>query len=177
MRRRGTEDYAAFDTLVDRHWRKVASIATHFLTDPNDVEDILQDTFVGAFANLGRFRCEAGIQTWLIRIAINLCKNRRQSFWKRKVFLLQDSAYEPPPQIHNESETALLVGEQTRTLHHAVQQLPEKNRLPIVLHYFEGLTGAEIASVLGWSEGVVWSRLYAGCRDLKKRLAAWQETE
>ncbi|HLK58793.1 MAG TPA: RNA polymerase sigma factor [Chthonomonadaceae bacterium] len=170
-------DYSAFDTLVERHWRKVASVAGRLLQDANEAEDVVQETFIRAFESLKSFRGQAGFQTWLIRITINQCKNRRQTWWKRRVLLHEpDQTPTHIPSPEQGGETVVLQEEQAKAVQSAVRQLPEKYRLPIVLHYFEELTGAEIAAVLGWKESLVWSRIYSGYRELRKRLAAWQES-
>ena len=166
-------DDHAFDTLVDLHWRKIASIASRFLQDPHEAEDVVQETFIRAFERLKSFRGQSGFQTWLIRIAINQCKNRQQSFWKRRVFLQPEETSHTEPSSDSGGEAALMQGEASRAVQNAVRKLPEKYRLPIVLHYFEDLTGAEVAAVLGWKESLVWSRIYAGYRELRKRLTDW----
>jgi RNA polymerase sigma-70 factor, ECF subfamily len=170
-------DPAAFDALVDRHWRKVASVVGRFLADANDVEDTVQETFVRAYESLCGFRGDASVRTWLIRIAVNLCKNRRGEFWRRRVTLTDDDAAlqaeASGPRLL--AEAALLQGEWERALRGAMQQLPDRQRLPILLHFFEDLSGAEIAAVLGWNESTVWSRIYAGCRALRKKLASYRE--
>jgi RNA polymerase sigma-70 factor (ECF subfamily) len=169
-------DYSAFDTLVERHWRKVASVAGRFLQDSNEAEDVVQETFIRAFESLQTFRGQAGFQTWLIRITINQCKNRQQTWWKRRVMLHEPNLPPAHSSSHQPgSEKIVLQDEKSRAVQNAVRQLPEKYRLPIVLHYFEDLTGAEVAAVLGWKESLVWSRIYAGYRELRKRLTDWQE--
>jgi RNA polymerase sigma-70 factor, ECF subfamily len=170
-------DLAAFDALVARHWRKVASVAGCFLSDANDVEDAVQETFVRAFEGLRGFRGDASVRTWLIRIAVNLCKNRRGEFWRRRVMLTDDDAAlrTEPAGAPALADAALLQGEWERALHVAMAQLAERHRLPILLHFFEDLSGAEIAAVLGWNESTVWSRIYAGCRVLRKKLASYRE--
>jgi RNA polymerase sigma-70 factor (ECF subfamily) len=172
-------DTAAFDALVDRYWRKVASVAGRLLPNANEVEDITQETFLRAFQGLRGYRGEASVQAWLLRIAINLCKNRRSSFWQRRVRLAHGESSlqtESPDDACALAETALLNGEWERTVHCALGQLPEKYRLPILLHFFEGLSGAEIAAILQWNESTVWSRIYAGCKQLRNKLGSWFET-
>lgn len=166
-------DPDAFETLVDRHWRKVASVAGRFLRDPNDVDDAIQETFVKAFTHLRTFRGEASVRNWLIRILINVCRNRQRSFWRRSVFLTAGSVDLP-----FEGADARALAEQdlrNRELYAAVNRLPEKLRLPLVLHFFEELTGAEIAGVLGCKESTVWSRIYAARRELRRRLGAFAD--
>ena len=170
-------DLSAFDSLVDLHVHKVASVVGRFLQDPNDAEDALQETFVRAFQSLRGFRGEASVRTWLIRIAINVCKSRCGGFWSRRVCLRDGSAhfYAETADARRLAETALLHGEWEDTLRRQLGQLPDTLRLPIILHFFEDLSGAEIAAVLGWKESTVWSRIYAGCRRLRQRLALLQE--
>lgn len=166
-------DGAAFDSLVDRHWRKVASVAARFLDDPNEVEDAVQETFIQAFTHLRGFRGRATVRTWLLRIAANVCRNRRRSPWKRRVTLSdvppegEGASLDPRQQAERDLRGA--------ELHAAVGRLPEHLRLPLVLHFFEDLTGAEIAEVLGWNESTVWTRLYAARRELKKQLGSFGE--
>jgi RNA polymerase sigma-70 factor (ECF subfamily) len=171
-------DRAAFDSLVERHWWKIASVAGRFLSDPNDVEDTVQETFVRAYEHLRHFRGEASVRTWLIRIAVNLCKARRSGFWHRRVSLTDDPAALDlqPADAQTPAEAVLLQAEWEQVLGDALQRLPDHLRLPIILHFFEELTGAEIAAVLGWNQSTVWTRIYAGCRQLRKNLADYQNS-
>jgi RNA polymerase sigma-70 factor, ECF subfamily len=173
-----TGDRDAFDTLVERHWRKIASVAGRFFEDSNEVEDVVQETLIRAFRSLPSFRQDSSLQTWLIRITINVCKNRQGGFWRRRVLLAFSQGTEemPEPSAHHTAETELLRGEWERTVHCAIGNLPEQYRLPIILHYLEELSGAEVASALNLTESVVWSRIYTGCRILRKRLTSWLES-
>jgi len=170
--------YTAYDEIVERNWRRLTSVAGRFVQNPSDVEDIVQEAFVRAFENLQDFRGQSSIQTWLIRITLNLCMNRKRSFWQRKVQLagFHDeteargwSNDAPPP------DTEVMQKEWSGDVRRVLNGLPDKFRLPILLHYFEELNGREIASVLGWNESTVWSRIYAGCKEMRKSLAAWQD--
>jgi RNA polymerase sigma-70 factor (ECF subfamily) len=161
-------DAAAFDALVQRHWRKVASLASRLLDDPDEVEDAVQETFLRAYEHLGSFRAAASVRTWLLRIAVNVCKNRRGSWWRRRVWL----AANPGELAPRPPGDPLAAAVRQQELAEALGRLPERQRLPVVLHFYEELSGAEIAAVLGWNESTVWSRIYAGCRALRKHLAA-----
>jgi RNA polymerase sigma-70 factor, ECF subfamily len=170
-------DRAAFDRLVERHWPKVASVVGRFLADPNDVDDTVQETFVRAFEGLRGFRGEASVRTWLLRIALNVCRRKRSEFWRRRVLLTDDEAAFEGAAVGALTQTLLLQSEWERSLRGALRRLPEKLRLPIVLHFFEDLTGAEIAAVLGCNPSTVWSRIYAGCRLLRKSLTDYRDPE
>jgi RNA polymerase sigma-70 factor (ECF subfamily) len=165
-------DHAAFDALVRRHWAKVASVVGRVLNSPNDIEDVTQETFIRAFQSLNSFRGDANLRTWLIRVAVNVCKNRRGGFWFRLVQLApgDSPALAGVSDALSQAEAGLVRSEQQAVLLAALRRLPDKFRLPIVLHYYEDLSGVEIAAVLGWNESTVWSRIYAGCRALRKTL-------
>jgi RNA polymerase sigma-70 factor, ECF subfamily len=170
-------DRAAFDRLVERHWPRVASLVGRFLSDSNDVEDAVQETFVRAFQNLRGFRGEASVRTWLLRIALNACRRRRSEFWRRRVSLTDDERLLDleAPGAHALAEAVLLQSEWESALRAALRRLPDRLRLPIILHFFEDLSGAEIAAVLGWNQSTVWSRIYAGCRQLRRSLTDYRE--
>ncbi len=169
-------DFAAFDALVESNWRKVGAVVRQFVRDPNEVEDAIQETFVRAFSSLNTFRRDSSIQTWLLRIAINLCSNRRKSFWNRWVVSFDDDSQHAYRAVRMEQPVEVAIStSDSAELHAAIDRLPEKYRLPLALHYFEDMKGSEIAAALGWNESTVWSRIYAGCRQLRKSLAGWQE--
>ena len=161
-------DSAAFDRLVERHWRQLVSIAGRFLDDPNEAEDAVQEALVRAYHGLGSFREEASARTWLIRIVVNVCRNRRTSGWRRLVCF-----FDRVPEVRSASPDPRLLAE--AALEHeevaaALARLPDRLRLPVVLHFYHDLSGPEIASVLGWNESTVWTRIYAAYRKLRKQL-------
>jgi RNA polymerase sigma-70 factor (ECF subfamily) len=158
---------SAFDVLVERHMGRVASVARRFVDDPNDLEDVVQETFLRAYQKLHRYRGDAALRTWLIQIAINVCRDRRGGFWRRKVVLAEDPALlESTEDPAETSDRSML----RRAIEQAVRRLPEKLRLPFVLHAFEDLSGVEIAAALGWNQSTVWSRIYAARKQLRELL-------
>jgi len=169
--RRG--DSRAFDTLVQRHWGKVSSIAARFLRDPNDVEDVTQETFLQAYRHLRAFRGQASVRTWLVRITVNVCKNRVRTAWWRRVSLVGAAPLDP---AGASDAQALAEGAVLREqFEKAVATLPDPLRVPFVLRFLEDLSGAEIAAVLGWNESTVWTRIYTARRELRKRFASFLE--
>ncbi len=161
-------DRGAFELLVSTHSVQVTSVVRRFTPDPNDLEDAVQETFLRAYRNLKRFRGEASLRTWLIQIALNVCRDRRRTFWKRRVVLApepRDLEIQPGARRGFEEHAAL-----QHTVARAVDALPEELRLPFVLHVYEELSGAEVAQVLGWNPSTVWSRIYAARKRLQKEL-------
>jgi RNA polymerase sigma-70 factor (ECF subfamily) len=162
-------DLGAFERLAERYAGRVTSVARRFLADPNDVEDAVQETFLRAFEHLRRFCPGTSLRAWLVRIAINVCKNKRSGFWRRRVALAGDGTLlgDLPVDAQAAAENALL----RRELEGAICRLPERLRLPFILHFLEGLSGAEIAAALQWNESTVWSRIYAARRTLRQQLS------
>jgi len=160
---------AAFDLLVQRHLPQVTTVVRRFVPDRDEVEDVVQETFVQAFRKLATFRGEATLRTWFIRIAVNLCRRRRRTFWRRRVWVTDETDQLRPDAVDPRAlaEEAVL----QQIVAEAVRRLPERLRLPLVLHVYDQLTGAEVAAVLGWNESTVWTRIYAAQRELKKQLS------
>lgn len=163
-------DERAFRELVTRHQRLVASIASHFLDNRSDLEDLVQDVFLSIFKSLNRFRGDSSLKTWIYRITVNHCINwrKRVSFRFRRRWL---SLHESPsgdtgiPRIETISaraktpEAEVIQAEQMRQVRAAIQKLPVKFRMVLVLRDLEELSYEEIARIVGVSNGTVKSRI------------------
>ena len=125
-----------------------------------DAEDVFQDVFLQYFRHEDKFHTDEHRKAWLLRCTINRCKTLMASPWRRRTVPL---------------DTAAEVGveDDYREVYSAVLSLPEKYRAVIHLHYFEGLSVAEIAATLQSTEGTVKSQLSRGralLRDLLKEV-------
>ena len=114
-----------------------------------DAEDVFQDVFLQYFRHEDKFHTDEHRKAWLLRCTINRCKTLMASPWRRRTVPL---------------DTAAEVGveDDYREVYNAVLSLPEKYRAVIHLHYFEGLSVAEIAATLQSTEGTVKSQLSRG---------------
>ena len=141
----------AFEALVRRHEERVLRIALRFAPQA-DAEDIGQDVFLSVFRAASRYTPRAQFTTWLYRIVVNACLSHRRRM-------------QPVPAPRPEpSDTADRVRE-------AVGQLPERQRLAVILHRFDGLPHREIAAALDTTESAIESllaRAYAALRNLLK---------
>lgn len=141
------------------------------LNDAALAEDAVQETFLKAYRALDRFRGDAEEKTWLLRIAINTCRDLRRSAWfrhvDRKVTL--DGLGEPA--ITQEWS------EWDDTLTRAVIGLKPKYREAVLLCCYQGLTGQEAASVLKISRSAVMNRLRQAKAILRKELEVWYHGE
>ena len=161
-----TGDPAAFEALVRHHQRMIHSLTFRMTGSLADAEDLAQETFLRAYAQLGSFRGSAKFSTWLYRIAVNTCLNWKQSEARR--FQLHTSAAEEISAQHASHEVS--ASAQSNEVQTALLKLPAKQRAAIVLTIYDGMNHAEAAQVLGCSETTVSWRVFAAKRKLKKLL-------
>ena len=155
----------AFEELVRNHQRMIHSLTFRMTGSLADAEDLAQETFIRAHAQIGTFRGTAKFSTWLYRIAVNTCLNWRQSEARRH-HLQADCAEEISAQ-HLHGENCPAENQSRQQVQSALLKLPVKQRAAIVLTIYDGLNHAEAAQVLGCSETTVSWRVFAARRKLK----------
>ncbi len=159
----------AFDQLVRCHQQEVFAVALRMLGDRDEAEDIAQDVFVRAYRAIGAFRGEAKLSTWLVSITMNLCRNRRR-WWARRKRLIVASLDDPVEteegslgqEVADPSPGTAQVAvgrEQQQFLMEALQALDEASRAVIVLRDVQGYAYEEIARMMSCQVGTVKSRL------------------
>jgi RNA polymerase sigma-70 factor (ECF subfamily) len=166
--------------LVERHQRRAARIAYHYLRDSADADEAVQDAFVKAYTHLGTFREELPFEVWFTRILINGCLDRikarrRRERWIARPTVDADGVERDPaehlPSLSPSPEAQLLHNERRRRLKEAMVQLPERQRLVFVLSHFEGRTSREVSAVTGLNESTVRVHLFRAIRRLRSLLA------
>jgi RNA polymerase sigma-70 factor (ECF subfamily) len=187
-------DLSAFAQLVDRHEQRVRSIVSRILITTNenssltitvDVDDLSQEVFVQAWRALPRFRGDARFSTWLYRIAVNRAlkeyNHRRKGSGRFQGAPVSDELLRHLASIHPDPHAPCLDPEdllqqraRDSALRSAIEDLPEKQRLVVLLHYFEDCSCEEISTIAGCTVGTVWSRLHYACRRLQDRLG-WMD--
>ncbi len=153
-------DREAFCALMRRHQASLLRLAGRFVESREDAEDVVQEAFVAAYRQMARFRGDASFGTWLSRIAVYKALKVAR---REKLVTTQEHDREPRAATEADRAEAMAVRE-------AVGRLPEKLRLPVVLRFWEGLSGKEIAEMLGWKQSTVWTRLYQGLERLRREL-------
>ena len=144
------------------------------IRDPSLAEDVMQETFLSAWKKLETLKEPAKFGAWVCRIAKNAAKNmavRFQSYLPLEVvenLELASDASESPAALYASSE-------EQDELHRSIGSLPEKIGLVIRLHYFEGLSIAEIADRTRVSVGTVKWQLHDGRKRMRKELCAMNE--
>jgi RNA polymerase sigma-70 factor (ECF subfamily) len=170
----------AFDALVGRHAADVYALLFRLTENAEEACDLTQETFLSALTGIKGFRGEAGLRTWLFRIAINHSRNRFR-WWKRRkrdVTVSLDatigdgaaSLHETLPDKGRNPEDGAIANERERAVLGALREMPDVFREAIVLCDLEGLSYEEISAALGVNIGTVKSRIARGREDLRKRL-------
>ncbi len=162
-------DREAFRALFELHKDRVYSIGLRFSGDPAAAMDIAQDTFLKLFSCIQDFRGDARLETFLYRLVVNSCLDRKRKD-RRLLPLVDDWAATLLAKEASPSER-VLQSEVATTVRSAVEKLTPDLRMVIVLRYTEGLAYEEIAEVLGCSAGTVASRLNRAHKMLQRRLA------
>ena len=173
--RRG--DLDAFNTLVLAHQTQVHNLCMRILGSPAAAEDASQETFLTAWRKLSQLRGES-FRPWLLRIAVNACRDELRRRGRRPASSLEVSMAEglaEPADPEPLPEAAALSGELRRQIEAALLALPEDQRTAIVLSDIQGLDYEEIAQVTRASLGTVKSRLSRGRARLRALLLAQPE--
>ena len=160
----------AFDALFQRYSRPVHGYLTRLTGSPSAAEDLVQLTFLSVVRARGRFQAGARVKPWLYAIATNAARDWRRR--RRPEELTEEG--ELPASVPADEPAPRDVGLE-RTVQRALAELPEGQRIPIVLHRFEGMSFAEIAEALGLTESAVKVRAHRGYARLRELLAELRE--
>ena len=173
-------DRAAFAQLVETYSPHIYRLALKILNDPQDAEDVLQETFIKALKNLPAFEGRSSISTWLYRIAVNeaLMLIRRQ---KPGAVSLDQEKEDAEGQIEPFEivdwcclpEGELLSGEARHFLDEAIQKLSPALKAVFILRDIEGLSVRETSEALGVTEAVVKTRLLRARLNLREELSVY----
>jgi RNA polymerase sigma-70 factor, ECF subfamily len=180
MLRVGQGDEGAFRELVEIHQYRVVGTVARMLGDESDAEDVAQQVFVRVWKSASRYEPTAKFTTWLFTIARNLVFNelRRK---KRHVIVSLDAPMEPgeervrdqPDTRTKWPDTALLDEEMMDAIQKAIEELPEQQRMAIVLRRYEDSPYEEIAEVLDITVPAVKSLLFRARTELREKLARY----
>jgi RNA polymerase sigma-70 factor (ECF subfamily) len=173
-------DRSAFSALVTRHQDAMYTLCLRQLRNPTVAEEVSQDAFLSIFKGLHRFRGEARFKTWMFRVAVNHCKNRRL-YRQRRATNRHESLDQPAGpdddaprrQLPSDATTDSRVHQQQakRLLENAMARLDEEQRTIIVLRDLEDLSYEEISAILDLPRGTVKSRLHRARLQLTQTLS------
>ncbi len=167
-------DQDAFRELVLRYEKMVYNLAYRMLRDREDARDAAQEIFLSVFRSLPYFRGDCAFRTWLYRVASNECisKSKRRSRRRSSEKAINWEERQAMEARIGERLSMATAEQEERDhlLHQAIDGLPEKYRIVVVLHYLEGLAYEEIAEVLFVPLGTVKTRLFRAKDLLRKKL-------
>ena len=164
--RHASGDREAFNDLVRKYQRPLYSMLYRMVSDQADAADILQKTFVKAFTGIGGFERRSSFRTWLYQIAINLAKNLYRDRSRLHQVPLDDVIIRRDPKTLD----ALIRKETRERLLQAMTELPEKQRLTVMLRVQQQRTFEEIAGIMRCSLGTAKANYHHGVQKLKARL-------
>lgn len=158
-------DNDAFRELYEAHKRDLLRACWYFLGDEDDVQDVLQETFIKALRNLPRFRFECALATWLNHIAVNLCRDLLEK--KKKTHPFSVDFFSDRPSI---AQKTPFPEEALKLLREEIEALEGKEKELVTLRDLKGLTYEAIANRLRIPVGSVTSGLFRTRRKLIERV-------
>jgi RNA polymerase sigma-70 factor (ECF subfamily) len=176
-------DERAFRALVEQYQRRVFSIAFGIVRNQDDAMDVTQDAFVKVHAHLPNFKGTSSFYTWLYRIVVNLCIDRKRRA-KRAILVDYDDAISHEEQPHQSGPTLASVSiagpakelarkELREKMQRALDRLSDDHRQVLLLREVEGLAYEEIADALDIAKGTVMSRLFHARTNFKKAISRY----
>ena len=160
-------EVAAFDQLILKYRERVFGIIYNLTSNREDASDLTQDAFIKAFQSINRFQGHCSFFTWLYRIAVNgalshLRKNRLRTFFSLEKLHEDGTNAQILDQLTDKkgADRGPYLKELQEKLNEALQKLSIPHRTVITLFEIDGLGHAEIAEIMGCTEGTVRSRLH-----------------
>lgn len=177
MRLIGGGDTAALEALIERHQALVVGTVARMLGSNSEVEDIAQQVFIRVWRSAARYVPQAKFTTWLLKIARNLVFNEMRRSKRHVSVPLQSEAGAKEIPVKTDPAQApdrsLLDRELEQAIAKAIAELPDTQRMAVVLRRYQDLSYEEIADVLDLSVPAVKSVLFRARTELRVRLKAY----
>jgi RNA polymerase sigma-70 factor, ECF subfamily len=176
-----TQSAKNFDTLYKDHVDLMYRFAYRLCGEPETAKDLVQETFLNAYRGFDKFRGDARISTWLYTIASRAClrmRRRRKGASERELSLdefipTSDGEFRLQIPIDGLTPEVALQNKQLReALDAAINELPKKYKMVLVLRDMEGLSAKEVGAVMGLNERAVKSRLHRARLFVRRQLSA-----
>lgn len=174
-------DRAAYEEIVRRYQDRVYTLSLRWMRDEQIAREVSQDAFLALYRALPNFRGDAKLSTWIYRVVVNHCKNRKLYRRRRKTDHHEplegkraaddDGPSRQLPHQGPATDSMLHRSEAEQLVHEALEKLDEEQRAIIVMRDLEDLDYAEIAEILGLARGTVKSRLHRARSQLARVLS------
>ncbi|HPI74425.1 MAG TPA: sigma-70 family RNA polymerase sigma factor [bacterium] len=174
-------DIYAFDAIVNRYKDQLLNFAYRFLNNPEEAEDVVQETFLRIFRNKHAYREIAKFSTWVYTIAGNLAKTELRKRKRRKYLYLSDMGYDDKeyeivdPSANTEKEVESVF--QEKIIQRAIDELPPRFRQVILLVEIQELPYEEVSKIMRVPLGTVKSRVNRARQKLQAKLSDIMERE
>jgi RNA polymerase sigma-70 factor (ECF subfamily) len=175
-------DVDAFRALVEQHSRYLFGVVVRLVRNVEDAQDVVQDTWLKAHAQLARFEARAEVRTWLTRIAVNCAIDHLRSSKRREAaydpgdldeHATHARAYTPQPG----ADRLVLAGEIEARVGHTMSCLTTIERAAFMLRHVEGMSISEIGSQLGLKTSATKHCIFRAVRKMRAALAPFVEVE
>jgi RNA polymerase sigma-70 factor (ECF subfamily) len=183
VERAARDDHRAFQLLVERYQRKAYTVAFGILRNEDAAMDVTQDAFVKVYKALPGFKGQAAFYTWLYRIVVNLCIDRKRKAARRAEVEYEDTlshgddSTQVGPILAStgiESPMAAYARQELREqMEQAMASLSERHREILVLREVEGLSYEELSDALEVPKGTVMSRLFHARKNFQLALGRY----
>jgi RNA polymerase sigma-70 factor, ECF subfamily len=168
---------ADFEQIVRRYQRKVYRVMLLMLKNPDDADNLTQECFLRAYTSMEKFRGDCSVQTWLLRIAVNLvrdhARNRKAGFWKGLLRLDEGGVItveNEPAAVTLSPERGMLAREELDAVWRAVDGLSTRQKEVFVLRFAEEMELKEIAEVLNLRTGTVKAQLFRAVTSVREQV-------
>ena len=167
-------DQNAFWQLFEQYQHLVYNICYRMSGNQEEAEDITQNVFIKIFHAIGKFRGDAKLSSWIYRITVNTCLKRERRK-KLENWISLDFLFKEKDQLHPVSpdpapDQQIEIAEKEHIVQMAIQNLPERQKIALILFRYENLSYKEIAAVMEISLSAVESLLHRAKDNLTKRL-------
>jgi len=161
-------DSAAFRLLFERYGPILLRLTRRHLRDDELAREIVQQTFFQLHRARNDFRQDSRLRPWVLTIAMNLVREHWRRKKRRKMSELDETRHPAPEPVRSPLETT----ERAQQLHAAMAKLPESQRVVVELHWFQERPFAEVAELVGSTEGAVRVRAHRAYKKLEDWLGA-----
>ena len=176
-------DATAFKVLFDQYQSPIFNLCCRIVGNRNEAEDLCQDVFFKIYKSLNTFKYRSKLSTWIYRITVNLALNHLRNRKKTSRIPLEGFDHAQSGEVGDlllegstrQPDTALEKKELESMIRRALDCLPEKQRIALVLQKYEGLSCKEIAAVMDCTLSSVQSRLFRGKENLYRILLPYMD--
>lgn len=154
------KDESAFIEFINEYKNKLISLCFSYTKDLGEAEDMSQEVFIAVYKNIGSFRGDSSLKTYVYKIAINKCLSYKR---KRTIKEFISDTVRGEPSYKEDLDDKRFIRE-------CIKELPKDLKTPLVLHYYVGLSYKEISNILDITERAIEGRVYRGKKILKEKL-------